>query len=181
MAYKTFNDFEVNLPQELNLWAVRVFERIKKRFPQLGINMHPDEKRGLTGNLYRTMYWKVYNAAGGNQALITFFYLKYGDFVQWGVGRGQKKWPIPATGGNNIPPIKAPNSNRYAKLYLRREVRYHASWLGKRLLEEYGFEGNLFVVRGLAEGMGDPSITQKWIEDNKDMLTKGFLNLATFK
>lgn len=178
---KTFNNFEINLPQELNLWAVRVFTRIKRKFAPLHINMSANPKKGFTGDLYRTMYWQVFNAAGGNTALITFFYLKYGDFVQWGVGRGQKAWPIPATGGDNIPPIKAPDSNRHAKLFLRREVRYHATWLQKRLLEEYGFASNLYMVRGFAEGMGDSSITDKWINDNKDLLTQGFLDLMNIK
>lgn len=181
MAYTTFNDFEINLPQELNLWAARVFMKIKHKFNFLNINTEPNEEKGFTGNLYRTLYWKVYNAAGGNTALVSFFYMKYGNFVQWGVGNGQKKWSIPAVGGENAPGIKAPNSNRYAKLFLRREIRYHSDWLKKRLLEEYGFMGTLYMVRSISNGMDDPSITEKWINENRDMLTKGFLDLAKFR
>lgn len=178
---KTFNNFEINLTQELNLWGARVFEKIKRKFSPLYINKSTERGNGFTGNLYRTMYWQVFNAAGGNKAMIQFFYLKYGDFVQWGVGSGQKSWKIPSTGGENIPPIKAPNSNRHAKLFLRREVRYHTSWLQKRLLEEYGFESSLYIVRSFAEGMKDPSITEKWIKENQDLLTKGFLDLMNIK
>ena len=88
-------DFEANLTQELNLWAVRVFTRIRRKFIDYFINRHPDEEHGYTGDLYRKMWWTVHEAAGGNKAMITFFYLKYGDFVQWGVGGKVKKWPVP--------------------------------------------------------------------------------------
>lgn len=171
------NNFEINLPQELNLWAARVFKTVKQKFIDFEINMSEDKNRGLTGNLYRRMYWEVHNAAGGNPALIEFFYMKYGDYVQWGVGAGVPKWDVPQLNGRNVQPIKHPTADRKAKPYLRREVRYHAKWLLKRLAEHYAFMGNFYMVRGLSQGMGDPSVMNKWIEENKHLLTKGFLDL----
>ena len=41
--------------------------------------------------------------------------------------------------------------------------------------------GTLYMVRSIANGMDDPSITEKWINENRDMLTKGFLDLAKFR
>lgn len=172
-------DFEINLPQELNLWAVRVFKRIRERFINFYISR--GEQGEYTGDLYRKMWWTVHNAAGGNQALIQFFYLKYGDFVQWGVGGKVKKWNVPPLAGKDPRPIKHPQYNRKAKPFFRREVKYHANWLLKRLTEKYAYFGNLYLVRGLADGVGDRRITEKWIEENKDMLTKGVLDMMGFK
>ena len=188
-------DFELNLDQELNLWGARVFKRIQQKFMDMKINRTPDKKNGYTGDLYRRLGWEVYNAAGGNKAMIKFFYMKYGDFVQWGVGskfgdprrvapnyEGQKKWPIQATGGNNIPPLQEPGGhNYYAKLFLRREVRYHTKWLIKRLAEEYGYFGNFYLVRSIAEGFGDKTAMNKWIEENKYDLGRGFLSFTDVK
>lgn len=175
-------DFEINLPQELNLWAARVMKRIRRKFIHFYINREPGGKRDeYTGDLYRKMWWTVHNAAGGNKAMIEFFYMKYGDFVQWGVGGKVKKWNVPPLSGQDAGPIKHPQYNRKAKPFFRREVKYHADWLLKRLAEHYAYWGNLYLVRGLAEGVGDKSITEKWIAENKDMLTKGVLDMMGFK
>lgn len=176
------NNFEINLSQELNFWAVRVFTRIKKRFVDFNINMQVNGKGdGYTGDLYRRMYWEVHNASGGNPAMIKFFYMKYGDFVQWGVGGKVTKWDVPQLKGKEVEPIKHPEANRYAKPYLRREIRYHSRWLLKRLAEQYAYFGNLYIVRGISEGIGDASIMEKWIEENKNELTNGFLDLMGMK
>ena len=174
-------EFELNLPHELNMWAVRVMKRIRRKFIDFYINREPGGKyEEYTGDLYRKMWWTVHNGAGGNPALIQFFYLKYGDFVQWGVGGNVKKWNVPPLSGSDAGPIKHPVYNRKAKPFFRREVKYHAEWLLKRLTERYAYFGNLDLVRGLADGIGDKSITEKWIAENKDMLTKGVLDMMGF-
>lgn len=181
-------DFELRLSDELNFWAVRVFMRIKKKFRDMDINRSRNLKDGYTGDLYRTLHWEVHNAAGGSPALIKFFYLKYGDFLQWGVGRqfgdprwpdGQKKWDVAPLDGPDAGSISNPEHPKYkAKPFLRREVTHHAKWLLKRLAEKYAYFGNLYIVRGLSEGMGDPSIMERWIEEHRDELTRGFLKLV---
>lgn len=169
-------DFEVKLSDELNFWAARVFDKIKQNFLALDINRTPGGKGPeYTGDLFRTLWWTVYNAAGGDKAMITFFYLKYGDFVQWGVGTGVKKWDVPKM--TDMVPIKHPSSRRKSKPFLRSEVTRQAKWLLKRLAEQYVYGGNLYIVKGLAEGIGDTSITQRWIDQNKDELRGRFKNL----
>lgn len=184
-------DFEINLSQELNLWGARVFQRIKEKFVDFQINRSVNKEKGLTGDLYRRMWWTVYNAAGGNKAFITFFYMKYGDFVQWGVGRkygdprwpeGQKLWDIPPLSGRKVSPIPQTDGYKYAaKPYLRREIRYHVKWLRKRLAEQYAYFAEFYMVKGIAEGIGDPAATTKWIEENKNELTNGFLDMFGMK
>lgn len=180
------NDFDINLSDELNFWAARVFERVRKKFVDMNINTSADTE-GYTGDLYRTMHWEVHNAAAGNPALIKFFYLKYGDYVQWGVGRkygdprwpkGQKSWKIPRIDGKDAKGATHPKYNYTAKPFLRREVVYHSKWLIKRLAEQYAYWGNFYMVKGLSDGMEDPSITEKWIKEHQDALSKGILNLS---
>ena len=52
MAFTPTADFEVNLPEELNLWGARVTKRILSNFDRLKINKDADESKGLTGDLY---------------------------------------------------------------------------------------------------------------------------------
>lgn len=169
-------DFEVKLSDELNFWAARVFDKIKKNFVALDINRTPEGKGPeYTGDLYRTMWWTVYNAAGGSNAMITFFYLRYGDFVQWGVGTGVKIWEVPSM--TDMVPIKHPDSNRKSKPYFRSEIRRQAKWLLKRLAEQYVYGGNFYIVKGLADSVGDTSITENWIRQNETELRERFKNL----
>ena len=169
-------DFEVKLSDELNFWAARVFDKIKQNFLALDINRTPGGKGpAYTGDLFRTLWWMVYNAAGGDKAMITFFYLKYGDFVQYGVGNGVKKWNVPKMTG--LVPIKHPDSNRMAKPFLRSEVRRQAKCLLKHLSEQYVYGCTFYIVKGLAECLGSQTITQRWIEQNKDALRDRFKNL----
>lgn len=184
-------DFEINLPQELNLWAVRVFNRIKKNFVDYQINRTVDKKNGYTGDLYRRMWWTVHNAAGGRKSLIEFFYMKYGDFVQWGVGRkfgdprwpeGQKLWDVPKITGKGKNPIRNTQGYNYAsKPYLRREIRYQMRWLINQMAIKYAYFAEYYVIRGVAEGVGDTDITTKWIEANKDVLSNDFLHMINMK
>lgn len=159
----------VDISQELNYWGARVYQRILKNFETLKINRQP--KDGYTGNLRRSIWWTVFNAAGGNQAMIQFFFLKYGDFVQWGVGNGQKRWPVPRM--TKMEALQSPDSRRKAKPFIRSEVRHHVTWLQKRLAEQYAYNGALYIVKSLADGAGDRSITEKWVRENEKELAKG--------
>ncbi|MBQ4589093.1 MAG: hypothetical protein IJA95_07385 [Bacteroidaceae bacterium] len=174
-------EFEVKLPDELNYWAARVFMKVKKNFEDFYINRVAEGKgRGYTGDLYRKLWWTVHRAAGGNQALIQFFYMKYGDFVQWGVGGHVKKWPVPQLKGKDVEPIKHPRFNRSAKPFIQREMRYHLDWLSKRLTEQYGYMGNLYIVRGATNGTENREAMDKWISEHKKDLSEGFLKFANF-
>lgn len=183
-------DFDLNITHELNLWGARVFERVKKKFVDMEINRTVNRADGFTGDLYRTLHWEVHTAAGGSKALVQFFYMKYGDFLQWGVGRqygdkrwpkGQKKWNVPPLGGRNAGGIPHSQYPKYkSKPFMRREVTHHVRWLIKRLAEQYAYFADMHIIRGLAEGMGDPSITRRWIEENRELLSDDLKGLAKF-
>lgn len=170
----------VDISQELNFWGARVYQRILKNFTTLDIN-HTKGGKGpeYTGGLRRSIWWTVYNASGGNQAMINFFFLKYGDYLQWGVGKGQKKWPVPAM--SKMESLKAPNTKRKAKPFIRSEIRHHVGWLQKRLAEQYAYNGALYIIRGLTDNMGDKSITERWVKENEKELAKGLGRVMDIK
>ena len=165
-------NFEKNLPDELHLWGARVFQNVRKNFLYMDINM-TDSDRG-TGDLYRSIWWNVYNSSGGKLAWVKFFYLKYGDFVQWGVGTGVKKWPVPPMDSKE--PIKHPIFNRKAKGFMRSELMRNAKWLQKRLGEEYAYFSYLHTLKRFSDVVGDTTPTENWIRANKDKLSPYFRN-----
>ena len=175
MAFTPTADFEVNLPEELNLWGARVTKRILSNFDRLKINKDADESKGLTGDLYRSVWWTVHNAAGGNQAMIEFYYIYYGGYVQTGTGKGAPRIDLPQMTG--MKPVDRPDGHpRKAKPFLRSEIRLHLRWLADRLFQQYRFGGTFYVIKGIADAIGDPTITQRWVEEHRDELTKGLVD-----
>lgn len=89
---------------DLTYWAEGVVKRLKtnfetqKIFPRGFPGPYPGAARkqlkngkfeGSTGDAFRSIYAKVYNAAGGNTEKISFFFNYYLYFVDMGVGAGQ--------------------------------------------------------------------------------------------
>lgn len=106
---------------ELTYWAEGVVKRLKKNFdtqnifpygypgPYPGsstITKNGQRIQNSTGDAFRSIYAKVYNAAGGNTEKISFFFNYYLYFVDMGVGAGQ---PIEA--------VDRSDKAKYNKLY----------------------------------------------------------------
>lgn len=181
MAFTPTDDFFVNLPEELNYWGARVTKRILSNFDRLDINKTPGGKgKEYTGDLYRNVWWTVYNSAGGNEALIEFYFLHYAGYVQTGTGKGAPRVDLPQM--TSMKPVERPDGHpRKAKPFLRSEIRLHLRWLANRLFQQYRFGGTLYIVKGIADAVGDQSITRKWIADHKDELSEGLVDYANGK
>lgn len=172
MAFTPTADFNVNLPEELNYWGARVTKRILSNFDRLNINKERNEKKNLTGDLYRSIYWTVHNASGGNHALIEFYFLHYAGYVQTGTGKGAPRIDLPQMSGMET--VDRPDGHRRkAKPFLRSEIRLHLRWLADRLFSQYRFGGTIYIVKGIADAIGDPSLTQQWIADHRSELSEG--------
>lgn len=92
-------NIEYTFEQRLEKWAWETYEAIRANFKTQRINPYPPyitpnakdmPNRYSTKALYNTLYYKVLNAAGRDQAKVDFFFNYYGLFVEMGVGRGQK-------------------------------------------------------------------------------------------
>ena len=162
------------LYDELNFWAFRVANKIKENFTKMEINRVAHGHGRYTGGLYRSIYWQVYNMAGGNKGRIEFFYEYYGRFVEMGVGNGFKKTDIPPMRPMGVIPI--PGRRRVAKPFLTSEIRYHAKWLAERLQDVFGIEAGISIMRGLEaginQGKGDRTQSEKWFETHRELLEK---------
>lgn len=79
---------------DLTYWAEGVVKRLKLNFDTQNIYPYGDPgpypgSPKSTGDAFRSIYAKVYNAAGGNTEKISFFFNYYLYFVDMGVGGGQ--------------------------------------------------------------------------------------------
>lgn len=72
----------------LELWAFNLLKRILKEMGTQQISPNNPDYKG-TGQLQRSIDFKIYNAAGGDVEKITFFYEYYALFVEIGVQKGQ--------------------------------------------------------------------------------------------
>ena len=178
MAFTPTEDFYVNLPEELNFWGARVTKRILSNFDKLNINKTPGGKgKQYTGDLYRNVWWTVFNSSGGNEVLIEFYFMHYAGYVQTGTGRGDPRIALPPM--KSMEQIDRPDGHkRKAKPFLRSEIRLHVMWLTNRLFQQYNFGGDLYLIKGIAEAFNDTTITKKWIEENKHRLTKETIDYA---
>lgn len=96
---------------DLTYWAEGVVKRLKLNFDTQNIFPYgsPGPYPGSppsTGDAFRSIYAKVYNAAGGNTEKISFFFNYYLYFVDMGVGADQ---PIGA--------VDRSDKAKYNKLY----------------------------------------------------------------
>lgn len=163
-----------NLEEELNWFGARVVNRVRRNFIALDINRRKEGKGSqYTGNLYRSIYWTVHTMSGGNQAVIDFFYLTYGQFVEMGVGNGEKYRPLPEMA--RLEALTRAGSKRKAKPFMRSEIRLHARWLKDRLFDKYRFAGSYYMVKGYSDGSGDRDSLLQWISDNRDEIMKAGL------
>lgn len=172
MAFTPNEDFEVNLSKELNFWGARVTQRILSNFDRLDINKTAGGKgKKYTGNLYRNLWWTVHNASGGSKAMIQFYFMYYAPYLELGVG-GKDKY-VPIRQMTRMEQIERPDgSKRKAKPFGTSEIRLHLYWLADRLFQQYRFGGTFYIVKGIADGLGDQSITRKWVEENREELTE---------
>lgn len=169
------NDMNMNLKEELMHWSRRVAQKIKRNFGALNIN-RGEKEGGFTGDLYRSIYWTVHSMAGGNEAAVTFFFMYYGQFVQWGVGGKTKKWDVPQM--KQLEAIENPKTKRKAKPFLRSELTFHMRWLQERLYDEYSYGASYYLVRGLARGLNDQDAINNWLRDNQAELAKAHLSFV---
>jgi len=75
----------------LNAWSRNTVDRWIKEMESQEVSPYNPKYKG--GSLLRSFYYKIYNAAGGDQTKILFVLNNYGRFVDLGVGNGQKYDP----------------------------------------------------------------------------------------
>lgn len=142
----------------------RTFAKIRKNFEtlQIGIyNPRNQRKNGTnrsTNALYRSIFWKIYNEAGGDMGKVAFFFKHYAVFVETGTGAGVKWSPLPEL--RKLQTIKRKGTKRVAKPFLMSEIRFHAKVTLQKLAEHVGYAGGVSIMRSVAEVPEGASIEQ---------------------
>lgn len=147
----------------LHYFAKDTTERILGNFQKLNISSPANKKgRKSAGSLYRSIFWRVYNSAGGDSAKISFFYQHYAAFVETGTGRGVRYSPLPEL--TKLQALSRPGTTRVAKPFLLSEIRLHTRMLLDRLVARFAYMGGMYIVRSLADekGMTIPISEAKW-------------------
>lgn len=150
---------------DLNMWAAITVKRILSNMVKLGIGTG----KSSTGNLKRSIYWTVYNAAGGDKAKIDFFYLNYAKFVETGTGAGVRYLPMPRE-MVKMESIERERTKRKAKPFYMSEVRVQTRMLLEKIALQYGYEGSAYLSGQLAVPGEGREATRQWISDNAQAL-----------
>lgn len=171
---KELNAHDPLFQQDVEDFCRRTTEKILQNFQKLGIGQfNPlNSKAWLKGgrfrstsSLYRSIYWTIFNEAGGDSAKVEFYMMNYGSFIETGTGMGTKFSPLPAI--SRMEAIKRKGSKRLAKPFFRSEIRLHAKITLDVLARHFAYSGGFYIVNALkskqkevAAAMGE----DKWKE-----------------
>lgn len=153
---KELNIHDTLVQQDLEDFCRRTTDKILANFEELGIGkFNPlNSKAWLRGgkfrsdgSLYRSIYWTIFNEAGGDSAKIEFYMMNYGAFVETGTGMGVKYSPLPAI--SRMEAIKRKGTKRLAKPFFRSEIRLHAKITLDVLAKHFSYSGGFYIVNAL--------------------------------
>lgn len=140
-------------------------DRVMENIMTMKIGTHNPKATWDTGDLERSIKATVTMNAGGDEALVNFFYLHYGNFVQAAV-QGNTPWTyplpktdIPAMTSRDIVPrpdaeaikkkYNLSGETRPAKPFLRSQALREAKRAHRRIGDIYIFAGYLAILRGV--------------------------------
>lgn len=109
---------------------------------------------GKTGNLKRSIHWKIFNAAGGNEILIRFYTQNIANFVELATQRRAHATFIQPVKGKNYDAQHRTDDNgkpmkRRAKPFIANEIRLHMRILQNMLVKEFAYMGHATLIAGL--------------------------------
>lgn len=141
--------------KDIDDFCHRTLEKIRENFKtlQIGVyNPNNARKNGTnrsTGALYRSIFFKVYNEAGGDMGKVAFFFKHYATFVETGTGAGVKWSPLPEI--RKLQVLRRKGTKRVAKPFLMSEIRLHAKITLQKMAEHVGYAGGIRILRSVAE------------------------------
>lgn len=100
-----------------------------------------------SGKLIRSIGWKAWSDSGGDAEVFQETYLKYGQFVELAVGKGEPyNGPVPAIAGRAWGPITVPTRRRKAKPHSTAEMRKQARRFERLLVDHFSFMGMGYLM-----------------------------------
>lgn len=107
-----------------------------------------------TGSLKRSIHWKIFNAAGGNEILIRFYTQNIANFVELATQRKAHATFIQPVKGKDYDGVKRTDDDgrpmkRPAKPFIANEIRLHMRILHNLLVNEFAYLGHATLIAGL--------------------------------
>ncbi len=100
-----------------------------------------------SGKLIRSIGWKAWAESGGDAEVFQETYMKYGQFVELAVGKGEPyKEQVPPIPGRAWAPIRVPSRSRKAKPHSTAEMRKQAKRFERILVDHFSFVGLGFLA-----------------------------------
>lgn len=155
---KKLDRFDVSHPwvqERIHYFAVDTTEKILRNMKVMQVSPKRSD-RNYTGSLERSIHWTIVSNAGGDMALVEFYYLFYGRYVEmaasgwltkgWGhVGKGDvpemtSKSGVWVTTNDRVRPWKA-------KPFINSEIKREAKKLGRRLAAQFAYAGGMQIFQ----------------------------------
>lgn len=146
MAHDLLSDSKVafnskKVEKILYYFMIDTLEKINKNIAELAIGRHnPRANWAGRGDLEDSIKATINNNAGGNKALVAFFYQNYGRFVEIAVQNEMPYVELPAM--TAMAPVTRPDGKpRKAKPFLHSEIRHRVQQTLTRLGKIYAYAG----------------------------------------
>ena len=164
--------------QNLIWFCENTIDRILYNFKQLHISPYnPNLRNSGDGELMRSIHWTVSNSAGGNKALVSFFYLNYGRYVELATGYELSThitWNNPGKlpsmqGMESIP--RGDDFDRPSKPVISSEIRLQARRLLEKLAKRFAYLGGASIIYNVLDPEKSEAVIQDWESFVKSSLT----------
>lgn len=153
---KFLDTYGMNSPEakkKIITTAQIIMDNINRHLRDLKVSPYNPDHKG-TGDLKRTIHWKVFNAASGNEVLMKFYVQNISSFVELATQRRAHATLIAPVSGKRYEGVQRDDDyghamRRKAKPFISNEIRLHARILHRLLVNDFAYLGHAYMIVGL--------------------------------
>mgnify|MGYP004661189505 CR=1 FL=1 len=153
---KMLDTYGVNSPEakhKIVATAEIIMDNIERHLRDLEISPYNPRSKS-TGQMKRSLHWKIFNAAGGNMVLMKFYVQNISSFVELATQRKAHATLVAPVSGKRYDGVERNDDSgrkmrRKAKPFISNEIRLHARILHHLLVRDYAYLGHAAMIIGL--------------------------------